>query len=356
MFLHGELKMKLYIACLLLLVSQFSFASDLILANQVKLQSQYLNQERTLLIKLPDTYHDGDSAYPVLYVLHAQWDMLSTLSTLDLLEDSIPNFIVVGVEGKGIELRPNDGKETNFANYISKEVIPFINSNYRTAPYSILSGHSNSGRFVLDYWLNNTLSFSQYFAFSPSLEDGYIVRQASEKETASLKIKAPITITLANEGEHMQKPFKELKGLLEKISKTKFLTKSFPEQSHRTTKHPSMQFALESSFLNWEASYETKMAGLAALKVHYAALSKKYGFTVNIPIETLQRQTAHYAISDAFEKMKESIVFTIKQTPKGVSALFEIVDYLLNNDYETAGNAMKAEICKFSQGHNRCVR
>ena len=222
-------------------------------------------------------------------------------------------------------------------------------------PYSILSGHSNSGRFVLDYWLNNKWSFSQSFAFSPSLDDGYVVRQMSDKETASLKIKAPITITLANEGEHMQKPFKELKGLLGKISKIKFLTKRFPEQSHKTTKHPSMQFALESSFLNWEPSYETKMAGLAALKGHYAALSKKYGLTVNIPIETLQRLTAHYAISNTIGKMKEYIAFTIKRSPIGISALFEIVDYLLNNDYETAGNAMKVEICKLSEGYKKCA-
>ncbi len=123
-----------------LLCSQFSYASDLMLAEEIKLQSNSLGEKRNLLIKLPKKYHDEDNSYPVLYVLHGQWDMLSTLSTIDLLEDQIPNFIVVGIESRGKELSSESGKTTPFANFLAKEVVSFVNDKYRVAPYTIYLG------------------------------------------------------------------------------------------------------------------------------------------------------------------------------------------------------------------------
>jgi predicted alpha/beta superfamily hydrolase len=350
--------MKVLLFSLVLLYSQFSPASDLVLAEEVKLKSDSLREERNLLIKLPKQYHDNKTTYPVLYVLHGQWDMLSTLSVLDLLEDQIPNFIVIGIEGRGQELSPEDGKVTPFARYLSEDVIPFINQNYRVAPYSILSGHSNSGRFVLDYWLHNESSFSKYFAFSPSLDDGYVVEILSKSEPEYLNKKAPLTVTIANEGEHMQKPFTELTQQLSKLSEGTFNFKKLPEQTHRTTKHPSMQFALQSTFIGWEPTYEVKVSGLDGLKGHYTELSKKFGFKVNVPNETLQSLIAHYAISkdeNAIEDLKQHIAFTIAQSSEGIDSLFEISDYLTSNGYKEAGEIVLSEICNQASSNQRCT-
>ncbi len=76
--------MKVLLFSFLLLCSLFSSASDLILAKQITLKSDSLGEDRNLLIKLPNQYYENSATYPVLYVLHAQWDMLSTLATLDL--------------------------------------------------------------------------------------------------------------------------------------------------------------------------------------------------------------------------------------------------------------------------------
>lgn len=350
--------MKVLLFSFLLLCSLFSSASDLILAKQITLKSDSLGEDRNLLIKLPNQYYENSATYPVLYVLHAQWDMLSTLATLDLLADQIPNFIVIGVQSSGKELSPNKGKVTPFAEFISQEVVTYVNANYRIAPYSILSGHSNSGRFVLNYWLNNPAAFSSYFAFSPSVDDGYIVDMISQSDIESLKSKAPLAITIANEGEHMQQPFSNLTQKLSGLAKEKFVFKKFPEQTHRTTKHPSMQFALQSTFTNWQPSYEVKIAGLDSLKKHYTQLSKKYGFTVNVPNETLQRLTAHYAISkddNAIEQLRKHITFTINQTPEGLDALFEIAEYLSANDYESAGERIFNKLCAQAKNVSQCT-
>lgn len=347
--------MRVLFFILVLLCSKFSLASDLMLAEEVKLQSNSLGEERNLFIKLPKKYHSEDNSYPVLYLLHGQWDMLSTLSTLDLLEDQIPKFIVVGIESRGKELSPENGKTTPFANFLAKEIVPYVNENYRVAAYSILSGHSNSGRFVLDYWLSDNPVFSKYFAFSPSLDDGYIVDKVSKSNSKVLNRKAPLTITIANEGEHMQNPFTELTKKLNSLSKGSFEFQKFPDQSHRTTKHPSMQYALQSTFVGWEPTYEVKISGLDGLKQHYADLSKKYGFKVLVPTETLQKLTAHYALSEnATEELNKHIAFTINQSSEGIDSLFEISDYLSSNGYKEAGASILNEICNQAKMNQKC--
>ncbi|WP_444930605.1 alpha/beta hydrolase [Microbulbifer sp. SSSA002] len=332
-------------------------ASEFVLAKKLKIHSKFLGEDRTILVKLPEQYHKSDKKYPVLYILHAQWDMLSSLSTVDLLEGQVPNFIVIGVEGMGKELRPDQGKSTAFSEFLANEVVPYINHNYNTASFSILSGHSNSGRFVLDYWLNNKAPFSLYYAFSPSLEDGYITGRVSDLAPKNLQAMPPLTVTIANEGEHMQTPFNHLKQTLTDISETTFTFKKFPQQSHRTTKHHSMQFALQHTFEGWEPSYELKMSGYDNLTKHYRGLSEKFGFQALIPTNTLQRLMAHYAISNsenAASELERHIAYTVKEISTGVEATIEVADYLLNNGHAEAGKTILEEMCHQTKEHPRC--
>ena len=341
----------------ILLCSQSVLASDLILAKQVSMESKFLKETRNLLIKLPENYDSETSTYPVLYLLHGQWDMLTAVSTLDLIKEQLPEFILVGIESKGKELRPKKGEITPFSHYLSLEVIPFVENNYSVAPFSILSGHSNSGRFVLDYWLEDSELFSQYYAFSPSLEDGYIVDRASKLTANILQSKAPLTLTIADEGEHMQVPFDSLSQLLSKQKTLPFAYKKFPEQSHRTSKHTSMLYALQTTFTGWIPSYETKVGGVKKLSAHYSNLTAKYGFRVDVPTETLQRITAYYATSDKegdISNLKQTIEFTLNQSNTGSEALFEIVDYLSTNGYEQAGEFVLKSICDYSEKLERC--
>ena len=349
--------MKLLLLSLFIFCSLTTDASDLILAKEIKIESTTLKESRNLLIKLPENYDKKDATYPVLYLLHGQWDMLSTISTLDLLSNQLPQFIVVGVESRGMELRPKDGKVTQFARYLTQEVVEYVKKNYSAANYSILSGHSNSGRFVLDFWLNDSKPFSQYFAFSPSLDDGYIVEKASNLPANAFQNKAPLTLTIANEGEHMQEPFEKLSNLLKKRLPSHFESHKFPEESHNTTKHPSMQYALQTTFKNWVPSYETKIGGLDGLVGHYSKLTQKFGFKVAVPVDTLQQLVGYYATSkadNAIKDLEQFVIFTLQQSTDGTNALLEIVDYLSANGYQEAGDSVLTIICTHDKKLKQC--
>ena len=345
--------MKLLLLLLVAVFSQSAFSSDLQLANTKTIKSQELNEAREVYIRLPNNYESSDAQYPVIYLLHGQWDLLSAASTLDLLDSKIPSFILVAIKSSGRELRPAEAQRTSFDNFLVNEVKPFVESNYRVAKYSILSGHSNAGRFVLNQWLGEDHSFSAYFAFSPSLDDNYILDLA--KSTEKLRDRPPLRVTLANEGEHMSTPFNSLTTL---IGNQTHQSATFANESHNSTKHPSLKFALTSTFPNWEASYEVKTAGFDRHIQHFTDLSREFGFKAEPPMNSLVKLTAYYAIQNdtaSAVELKKYVQYMAKK-PDGIDDLFEVVDYFSNNDMKPTAKSLTALICQQKTTHGRCSK
>ncbi|PLX20736.1 MAG: hypothetical protein C0597_04015 [Marinilabiliales bacterium] len=104
------------------------------------LSSKILNENRTILIHLPDEYNEKQS-YPVLYRLDGNPELLmETISTTNRLiygDELIPEMIIVAIENVN---RPRDMWPTNtmyypetetagakvFLDFIEKELIPHV--------------------------------------------------------------------------------------------------------------------------------------------------------------------------------------------------------------------------------------
>lgn len=143
------------------------------------IQSKVLNKTIPLSIHLPANYDGSKKNYPVVYMLgshyRARFAMLA--STLDYMgETQIPEMIVIGIdfpEGNRILLPTRENQDTtipdSYIDFFEKELMPFVNNKYRTAPFTMLYGGSNSGFFTVYTLLNKPLLFNAYLASSPSL-------------------------------------------------------------------------------------------------------------------------------------------------------------------------------------------
>ncbi|SDZ83368.1 alpha/beta hydrolase [Microbulbifer marinus] len=354
--------MKWILTLVAMFLSGICHAATLDYADGVTIESDALSERRDFYIKLPDSYAENlQRTYPVIYVLHGQWDMLPAVATLRLLDNEIPEFIVVGVQSRGPELRPASddvtSRKTPFARFLEKELVPYIEKHYRVAPYKILSGHSNSGRFVMNSWLDDGKDFSAYYAFSPSMEDGAINRRVKAIPNQILRKRAPLTVTIANEGDHMQAPFTELSEKLLPPSLGNTTFKRFPEQSHSTSRHASLMFALQHTFTGWEPSYAVKTSGFAGLKQHYAELSERFGIATEIPLETLQRLSAHYSMSDAAgadDNLAQVVGYGLERKAGNVDAFIEVVEYMNSNDLDAGGAKVLKQVCTLVPSNQAC--
>jgi len=154
-----------------------------------------------LYVALPYGYAaHPEKHYPVLYLCDGYWDftLICGLYGNLLYDKAIPEFIVVGFGYAGenpdydklrrLDYTPvaspddkaaeNSGHAAEFLSVIEKEIIPFVEKEYRVDPsYRVLGGSSLGGLFTLYALFEKPELFQTCIAPSPSCEwaDGWFL-------------------------------------------------------------------------------------------------------------------------------------------------------------------------------------
>jgi predicted alpha/beta superfamily hydrolase len=153
------------------------------------LKSASTGEDYEIDIFLPPGYADGDGAYPAVYVLDAEYNFgcVSYIARRLAKNGDIPNLILVGIaygpddEEYYYQTRMRDctppstvhgfhtGGAENFVRFFQKELIPFVEANYRVEKRNrTLVGHSIGGFFCGYVLLNHPGIFDNYLIVSPS--------------------------------------------------------------------------------------------------------------------------------------------------------------------------------------------
>ena len=288
------MKLKFGIIFLLIVLFNQAFAQPIARVENVKIQSKVLNQEREILIYTPVDYDWRTNEYfNVIYVFDSQnrefFDY--TNSIISFLSDGNKFFIVVGITSPYNEKldysRNNDllpvletedsknrygkysGNAYNFLSYVESEVIPYVNSKYRTLNQNIAVGHSLGASFILYSLLKKPNLFQNYIAISPNL--AYDEDKLSKELTNFdyTKIKNPTFIYLSNADEGIEY-WKEWKSAREKVYsffkdsiKVKSITveiDEFQNNNHWNTFPPSLNNALEFYFKKIQEKQESELS------------------------------------------------------------------------------------------------
>jgi len=168
-----------------------------------RIHSNVLGEDRTIQIFLPAGFKAGSTdRYDVIYVLDGEMLVRFFPPVRSFAEenDLIPPVIIVGVDNlywydKGLDSRDRDllparvagsplsGGADRFLQFLSTELIPYVDKVYPTTGRNSLFGHSYAGMFALYAFLTRPAAFDHYIASDPALwwNDGFVDRLASEK-------------------------------------------------------------------------------------------------------------------------------------------------------------------------------
>jgi len=361
------MRLLIAIVTLLLPVCEASVSTPLIFAEKYSLHSKAHDSDRDYFVHLPESYHSNkDRKYPVIYVLHGQTDTIGAVASTQAIDNDIPEMIIVGVQSQGKELRPvilSDGTTNqqgeSFKSFFLDELIPHIEQQYRIADFSILTGHSNSGRFVLNTLLDDPSQFSVYFASSPSIEDNLINDRVKQQKTNLASSNTRLVLTLANEGDHMEKPYSELVSLFSapKIGGLRFYHKHYPEQNHGSNYIVSQLFALRNVFEGWRPSWDIKMKGVSAVQQHNKELRERFGFDIEIPpLEWLQMSFvfSRWQSAEGDKKAEEVVEYALKNYPNIADEFFDIVEQLDLNGLKQPSKNFRQLLCRKLKDHKEC--
>ncbi|KAA0247171.1 MAG: alpha/beta hydrolase [Chlorobiota bacterium] len=199
--------------------------------------SESVNDTFRILVSLPDNYSLNEQKYPVLYVLDGDiaFGMAASIARYLQIGDNIPELIIVGIGYGSIdksagEKRKRDYRPTsangaeNFLSFLEEELIPHIDSNYRTVPDDrTINGYSIGGLFGLYSLFTKPEIFSRYILGSPSLSwDEYSIFKYEENSPDKiLDKKINIFISVGSE-EPDEKYFNPIDNLVTQMQERKY--------------------------------------------------------------------------------------------------------------------------------------
>lgn len=292
------------------------------------LQSKVLDKTIPLSIHLPANYDSSTKTYPVLYMLGSDYRTRFAMlaSTLDYIGGGqIPEMVLIGIdlpEGNRI-LLPTRNQDTtipdNYIIFFETELMPHVDNTYRTAPFNVLFGGSNSGFFTVYTLLNNPLLFNGYFASSPSL--------SIMPTDIQQKIKSGPLKTLS-ENRFLHIIYSDNEGLTNHVSefnhvladhKPKSLTYKVDElmnQGHV----PPMDFtlyllALYPDYIPFNP--RENLESLDKVTQHFDRLSERYGYIIQPPISFLFDLGFHTMLSKNLIGAEEIFQYSIEVYPEG---------------------------------------
>jgi predicted alpha/beta superfamily hydrolase len=168
--------------------------NDINIGKIITIDSKILGEQRKIMVFVPhNDYGPGASGqrFPVVYLLDGDAHFSSVMGMMQQLSDVngntvLPGMILVGIintdrlrdltpthaatgyNGDSASVRNSGGGEA-FISFIGKELIPYIDSVYPTAPYRTLIGHSLGGLTVINTLIHHPQLFNAYLAIDPSM-------------------------------------------------------------------------------------------------------------------------------------------------------------------------------------------
>lgn len=315
-----------------------------------KIESTILGETRLISIYLPDNYKQSEVKYPVLYLLDGGTHFQHASSAADYLSGRgiTPNIIVVAVHNIDrnrdfspvhVDNVPTSGGAEKFLGFLSKELVPYMDENYRTAGFDILLGHSFGGTFIGYTLLAEPDLFDAFLAVSPYLmyADNLVVNKSSEK-LKPFKDTKYFYMTVGDEDRYFETLEEYASIMKEKAGESvEFKYVKMLDENHGTTPYFTVFSGLKFIFSGWGMPPEIMQKDLAAIDEHYKKVSEKYGIEVATPELVINALGYRYLQASDYETAIAAFKTNVERYP-GSANVYDS----LGEAYENKGEAEMA--------------
>lgn len=380
--------LKLYILigllCLSVLTKVQSNQQAIVLGHVDTVYSEGLKEKRPILIYSPsfDSVYFIKPAYPVLYVLDGEGYFASLVTMIQQLSvhngnTIFPQMIIVGIPNlRGTRNRdltpsqssmdPQSGGGEAFTAFLEKELIPYIDNQYATAPYRTLIGHSLGGLMVVNTLLKHPALFNAYVALDPSMsydqanllkQTGQLLKQQNwnkrslflgiantmDPDIDTVQVRSDTTLTTY----HIRSILKLKDDLTQATVKgLHWSYRYYSDDDHASVpqigEYDALRFIFRTNRFprnQPQSQYFDKNYSVAQLKkamdVHYRLLSTERGYQVKPP-EPLMNQLGYFFLQQKdFERAFFFFQTNVNYYPNSFNVYDGMGDYYLAIDKKT---------------------
>lgn len=310
-----------------------------------KLHSQILNEDRTLLINLPQGYNETTIHYPVLYILYGgqvEGYFADAVHHVCRLNEAsrIPDMIIVGVKNVDryrdclpINRNGEPGGADKFLKFFQEELIPFVNQSYRTKDFRILLGPQAGAAFGLYALMENPLLFRVNIVMNPfwiQANREFMLTKAKDffGKAGSLNQFLFMTSNTSDDNDATMDYLQKFKTVVENGKRSDFtlIINQLETRESGIISSPRLREGLEAFFKDYRFPNDIEIGGLKDLKKYYQNLSQKYGYDVDIPEFTLVRQGDRLDERGKLEEAKTVFEYIVEKYPHDLNSYARLAD------------------------------
>lgn len=346
--------------------------------------SATLKENRPYLVYTPPSYDDTTntpSKYPVLYLLdgdahfHSVTGLLQILGTgvngtfvlpemivvaipnTDRTRDLTPTHVEKSFDGKPQPFLKTSGGMPNFFTFLKTELIPRIETGYRTSGYRVFVGHSLGGITTLNALYATPETFNAYVAIDPSLwyDNKLLLKQAKAYFTAAKLAGKSLYVAQANtinpddttSNAHFES-IVQFNGILETYNKTglRYGYKYYPNDSHGSVPMIAEYDALRFIFDGYTLDLGQVLARPSLLPEHFRAVSAKLGSSFS-PSEGMVAQLGQFAMTQDTAKALEFLQIGIDLYPDSYRAYDRMgTAWMAKGDHQKARGYFQQSLAK----------
>jgi uncharacterized protein len=304
------------------LVAQSRFVAATTIGTIDSVCSATLKEQRPYLVYLPPSYRDTTATpqrYPVLYLLdgdahfHSVSGLVQILGTgvngtyavpemiviaipnTNRMRDLTPTRTTTGFEGKPMTGLAATGGGPDFLRFMQTELIPEVESRYRTMPYRVLVGHSLGGLMAISALYTMPAVFNAYVAIDPSLwwDNALLLKQAAAHVATARYAQKALYVAQANTlsaDDSLPNSHYSAITQFDVVLKAKnqsglrYGFRTYPEDDHGSVPMIAEYDALRFIFSGFKMDMQRALVSPPYVVEHYRRVSEQFGATF-IPSE-----------------------------------------------------------------------
>ncbi|MBN4070556.1 esterase [Olleya sp. AH-315-F22] len=339
----------------------FFFCANFIIAQTIyeEFESYKLGERREIKIQLPRNYDENiEKSYPLFIVFDGDYMFEIVAGNVDYYSywEDMPEAIVVGINQSETRDADSHYSEQNdlpvetgakFFEFIGMELIPHLNSTYRTENFRVAVGHGETANFINYFLLKPKPLFQAYIAVSPSLAlsmNNYILERLKQYDTKLFYYLA----TASNDIKYIKKDTEALNASITSIDNKNILYNfdSFEGATHYSAPAHAIPKALESIFYVFQPiskkEYKESILTLETspveyLQEKYKVISDLFGIEKQILINDIKAIAAAITKKEQWEYFEDLGKIVRKEYPETL-----LGNYYLARFYEETGEPKKA--------------
>ena len=310
----------------------------IIIGETVTIPSRHLNKDMIIDVCLPAGYSEKSDRYPVLVACQSHFLHVSGIAADLAWKTGAPELIVASVRNyssedfipEKIAGHPDSGGADKFIAFFRDELLPGLDSRFRTHPFRIFYSGSFGGGFAVYMYLSEPSVFNAYISATPAIDyegsssfimnnvRAYLARNDHQGRFLYLGVEnEPRLVPLLDKFVAILKE--------QKMEGSRWEYHPFLDEDHGSIANKVIYHGLKFVFSDWTViPSEMAEQGVPSIRAYAAGLNNIFGYDIGVSRSAVGRVAQAWRDKGRAAEVVDLLKFSLEYNPNSEMAWLQL--------------------------------